>query len=74
VVTSFGNPYLLQQLPELSTYVLAWSAAPVNQRAAARALAGRAAITGRLPIPIPPLHEIGEGLQRPAARVADSRQ
>lgn len=66
VLTSFGNPYVLQQLPELSTYVVAWGATDNLQRAAARALTGQAAITGRLPISIPPLHEIGTGLQRPA--------
>jgi beta-N-acetylhexosaminidase len=64
IAASFGNPYVLQQVPELSTYLLAWGGTDNAQRAAARALAGRAPITGRLPIPIPPLHGIGEGLQR----------
>jgi len=58
---------VLQQLPELSTYLLAWGTTDGLQRAAANALTGRAPITGRLPIPIPPLHAIGEGLQRPAS-------
>lgn len=62
VVTSFGNPYLLQQFPEIGSYVVAWGQWDVLQRAAARALTGQAPITGRLPIAIPPLHKVGDGL------------
>jgi beta-N-acetylhexosaminidase len=65
VMISFGNPYVLQQLPELSTYLVAWGGAESSQRAAVRALTGRAAITGKLPIPIPPLHAVGDGVLRP---------
>lgn len=70
VVTSFGNPYVLSQFPGVGTYVLAWGQEAVAQGAAARALVGEVAITGRLPIPIPPYHTLGEGLQIKPARVA----
>ncbi|HEX6558004.1 MAG TPA: glycoside hydrolase family 3 N-terminal domain-containing protein [Longimicrobiales bacterium] len=63
IVTSFGNPYVLMQFPEISTYVLAWGQWDVSQRAAARALTGQIPITGRLPIAIPPFHKIGEGIE-----------
>jgi beta-glucosidase-like glycosyl hydrolase/CubicO group peptidase (beta-lactamase class C family) len=71
VVLSFGNPYLLSGLPEVGSYVLAWGDREVSQRAALRALFGEEAISGRLPIPLPPFHQIGEGLDREkvAARV-----
>jgi beta-N-acetylhexosaminidase len=62
IVTSFGNPYILAQFPDVGTYVLAWGPEEVVQRAAARALTGQAPITGRLPIPIPPLLPLGAGL------------
>jgi beta-N-acetylhexosaminidase len=62
VVTSFGNPYVLQQFPDIGTYVIAWAPWEPAQTAAARALLGRTAITGRLPITIPPLHDIGDGI------------
>jgi beta-N-acetylhexosaminidase len=62
VVTSFGNPYILTQFPNISTYVLAWGQWDVSQRAAARALTGAIPIGGKLPIGIPPFHTIGEGL------------
>jgi beta-N-acetylhexosaminidase len=62
VVTAFGNPYVLAQFPDISTYVLAWGQTEVSQRAAARALLGEISITGKLPISIPPYHKFGEGL------------
>jgi beta-N-acetylhexosaminidase len=62
VVTTFGNPYVLTQFPDVSTYVLAWGQTEVSQRAAARALLGEIPIGGKLPISIPPYHKFGEGL------------
>ena len=53
VLVSFGNPYQLQQVPRVGTYVVAWGGAPVSQRAAAQALVGRLPFAGRLPITIP---------------------
>ncbi len=66
VVVSLGNPYLLSSFPDLGTYLLAWGPHEVSQEAAARALVGEAAITGHLPISLPPFHRIGEGLRREA--------
>lgn len=60
---SFGNPYLLQNFPKLKTYVVAYGDMPSLQRAAARALAGQADITGRLPITLPGLYARGTGMQ-----------
>jgi len=71
VLVSFGNPYLLSAVPEAGSYLVAWGDRPVSQRAAVRALFGEAAISGRLPIPLPPFHGIGEGLDR--AQRAESR-
>jgi len=57
----------LQQVSEVPAYLIAWSGAPVSQRAAARALVGAAPIGGRLPISIPPLATVGAGLMRGTA-------
>ena len=62
IVTAFGNPYVLNQFPNISTYVLAWGQWDVSQRAAAKALVGQIPIRGKLPIAIPPFHRIGEGV------------
>jgi CubicO group peptidase (beta-lactamase class C family) len=48
----------------VSSYLVAWGDREVSQRAALGALFGEEAITGRLPIPIPPLAAIGDGLDR----------
>jgi beta-N-acetylhexosaminidase len=68
VLVAFGNPYLLQQVPAVSTYMVAWGGFPVSQTAAARALLGHAPISGRLPISIPPLVRFGAGQDRGPAR------
>ncbi len=72
VLLSFGNPYLLKAFPTVGSYLLAWGDREVSQRAALEALFGEEAITGRLPIPLPPFHAIGEGLDRD--KVADFAQ
>lgn len=67
IIVAFGNPYLLQQVPSASTYVVAWGGFPVSQTAAARALLGAAPVGGRLPISIPPLLRFGAGEDRAAS-------
>jgi beta-N-acetylhexosaminidase len=50
IAVSFGSPYILRELGDVSTFVCAWAPQPVMQRAAMRALRGEIAITGRLPV------------------------
>ncbi len=64
VLISLGNPYLLEAVPEVGSYLVAWGDREVSQRAAALAIAGWQPIEGRLPITLPGLHERGEGLDR----------
>lgn len=66
IVISFGDPYLIRQLPRTRSYLLAWSETGLAQRAAARALAGETSITGKLPIPLPPHYALGDGVELPA--------
>lgn len=61
VVISFGNPYLLREMPGVQAYMLAWSGSTVAQRAAARALFG-GELAGRTPIEMRPFFSIGDGL------------
>ena len=70
VVTSFGNPYLVAALPDAPSYLIAWGDHEVSQTAAARALLGEAAITGRLPISIPPFYQAGDGVEQQLAPTA----
>jgi beta-N-acetylhexosaminidase len=64
VLVSFANPYLPLGLPATAAFLEAWSASPLSQRAAARALLGLAPITGQLPITIPSVAPFGAGLRR----------
>jgi beta-N-acetylhexosaminidase len=66
IVVAFGNPYLLQQVPSVPAYVVAWGGLPVSQLAAARAILGAIPVTGQLPISIPPYAARGAGLAVPA--------
>ena len=69
IVVAFGNPYLLSEFPEVGTYLTAWSGVPVSERAAADAILGRIAVTGRTPTRIADF-PIGHGLQVPARGAA----
>jgi beta-N-acetylhexosaminidase len=64
VLVSLGNPYLISAIPEAGSYLIGWRSNSVTEQAVGRALAGAAAITGRLPISIPPNFPRGWGLQR----------
>ena len=58
---SFGNPYLLQSFPSLTTYLIAYGDMPALQQAAARSILGEIDVTGKLPISLPGLYPRGMG-------------
>jgi beta-N-acetylhexosaminidase len=71
VVVAFGNPYLLQQIPGVPTYLVAWGGFPPSQMAAARAVLGAQAVSGTLPISIPLADRVvarGSGLKRAVSK------
>ena len=61
-VVSFGNPYLIQDLPLADAYVAAFAATSHVQRAVADALRGSGTFVGRLPVAIPGVARAGDGL------------
>jgi beta-N-acetylhexosaminidase len=66
VLTSLGNPYLLRSFPNGAAYVAAFSPVPTAEAAAAKALLGEIPIGGRLPVSIPDVAKIGDGITVPA--------
>ena len=62
ILASLGTPYLLQDFSEVSTYLCAYKGSSIMQNALADALLGLKDISGRLPISIPGLYEIGSGI------------
>jgi beta-N-acetylhexosaminidase len=65
MLVSFGTPYLLIQTPRVPGYLLGWTDNPLTEEAVAAALSG-AAISGRLPIDLPPAYPLGWGIRKAA--------
>ena len=63
VIASFGSPYLIERFPTAKTWLGEFSTNDVSQRAAARALFGQIAITGRIPVTVPGSAQRGAGLR-----------
>jgi beta-N-acetylhexosaminidase len=68
VVVSLGNPYLIRQFPHVGTYVVTYGVADAMERAAARAVLGRAPIGGVVPVSLPGFFARGDGLKREATQ------
>jgi beta-N-acetylhexosaminidase len=64
IVASLGSPYVLAQTPSVASYLVAWSDTDMTEAAMAEALLGRAPITGRMPVSLPPLFAVGTGVAR----------
>ena len=61
-LVSFGDPYMVRDMAQPASYLIAYSASEVSQTAAADAVAGYADISGRLPVSIPGLYAFGDGM------------
>ena len=64
ITVLFGNPYTASFVPELPAMLLTYDFYDQPERAAVSALAGEAAIGGRLPITLSPQLRAGQGLDR----------
>ncbi|MEX0594422.1 MAG: hypothetical protein WD115_06565, partial [Balneolaceae bacterium] len=60
-LVSFGDPYLLRQMPDADLYINAWSSVEPSIQAAVEALFGEISPRGRMPVAIPGLVNIGTG-------------
>jgi beta-N-acetylhexosaminidase len=67
LLIALGNPYLVRSFPQAAAFLLTFSTVPPSETAAVQALLGESAIRGRLPVTIPGVAKIGEGIQLPAA-------
>jgi beta-N-acetylhexosaminidase len=64
---ALGNPYLVRSFPKAAAFLLTFSTTPPSETAAVQALFGESPIRGRLPVTIPGVAKIGEGIELPAA-------
>jgi beta-N-acetylhexosaminidase len=60
---SFGNPYLFRNFPDVTAYAATFSTTNTSELAAARAVFGEIPIRGKLPVSIPGLAKVGDGIQ-----------
>ncbi len=63
---SLGNPYLLRDFPDVSSYAATFSTSTTSETAAAKAILGEIPITGKLPVSIPGIAKVGDGIDVPA--------
>jgi beta-N-acetylhexosaminidase len=60
---SLGSPYLLQNFPGVSAYVATFSTSNTSEIALAKAISGEIPIRGKLPVSIPGIAKIGDGIE-----------
>jgi len=69
IACSFGNPYVIMELPNVSAYVCAYSDAEVMQNAVAEVAFAEEPAQGKLPINIPGRYKFGEGVRYDKTRL-----
>lgn len=68
IVVAMGNPYLAKDFPQVENYICTFSAAPVSEISAVKALFGEIEFHGRLPVAIPGYAERGAGISLVAGK------
>jgi beta-glucosidase-like glycosyl hydrolase/CubicO group peptidase (beta-lactamase class C family) len=63
VLSSFGNPYIIQQFPETPVYLCAYLNSGLMNRALAGAIMGQNPIGGHLPVSIPGVARQWDGIE-----------
>lgn len=62
VLAMFGNPYLVKELAKTDVHVMGWANTSLQMKALAPALFGASDVSGTLPIEIPGLYSVGDGI------------
>lgn len=65
VLLAFGNPYIVETLPDTDVHLMAWSAAADQVRETIPAIFGASDIQGKFPGEVPGMYNIGDGIQTP---------
>jgi beta-N-acetylhexosaminidase len=68
IVVAMGNPYLAKDFPEVQNYICTFSATPVSEMSAVKALFGEIEFHGHLPVAIPGIAPRGAGLVQVTAK------
>lgn len=63
VLVMFGNPYLVTELSDTDAHIMAWANTTLQMENTGPALFGASKISGKLPISIPGMYEVGDGIE-----------
>jgi beta-glucosidase-like glycosyl hydrolase/CubicO group peptidase (beta-lactamase class C family) len=66
IIVSFGNPYIIRQFPQISTYLCGYGWQDVIQISAVKSMFGEIGINGKLPVSIPGIANFGDGIHKQA--------
>lgn len=64
---ALGNPYVVYDMPDAEVQLITWDDSENQMQNSVPALFGISAINGRLPINIPGMYKIGDGIRQPRA-------
>ncbi|HEY1216874.1 MAG TPA: hypothetical protein VGE93_24885, partial [Bryobacteraceae bacterium] len=64
-LVSLGSPYLLRDFPGVAAYAATFSTTTTSEEAAEKAIIGVIPITGKMPVSIPGLAKVGDGITVP---------
>jgi beta-N-acetylhexosaminidase len=64
-LVSMGNPYMLRNFPDVSAYLALFSTVPPSEISAVKALFGEIPLSGKMPVSIPGLASLGDGIPLP---------
>ena len=62
VLGSLGNPYIIQSFPKIPVYLCGYKDNMLMQNAYLNAILGKVSISGKLPVSIPGIAKIGQGV------------
>lgn len=71
-LVAFGNPYIVQDLPDTDAQLMAWSAHNDQVKNTVPALFGGSAISGKLPIEIPDMYPMNHGITLPQTTLREA--
>lgn len=63
VLVAFGNPYVVRDIPGADVHLMAWASGSSQVEQSVPALFGASDVAGQLPIQIPGMYEIGDGIE-----------
>jgi len=62
VLAAYGNPYVVKDIPDTDAHIMAWSSNPTQIEASVSAMFGASEVSGKMPISIPDMYDIGDGI------------